>query len=550
MAVAVTGDARKRRALYGVMLSVFLAAMESTVVATAMPTVVASLGGVHIYSWVFSGFLLTSTVTMPLWGRVSDLFGRRPVYLGGLGIFLLGSALSGASQDMVQLIGFRMLQGLGAGSLMTLGMTMIGELFGLEQRARMQGYVSGMWGVASLLGPLLGGLLTDLGSWRWVFYVNLPFGAVAIALLAGALPDVTVRRPHAFDWTGVALFTSGISALLVGILEAGRVGVWTGADVLVPLALAAGALAAFVPVERRAREPIVPFRLFRHRMVLAAGVNGFLSGMAMFGAISFVPLFLQHVSGISATAAGVVLMPFVLGWVAMSIVSARLVLRVGYRALAVAGMTCLAVAFLLLTRWSPGLTQTVAMRDALLGGIGMGLTFVPMLLSVQSAVARADLGAATSLTQFLRTIGGAVGLSVMGAVMVRRLASGLPMAEALHGVFVVGFGVSVLALASAFLVPAGRAHELARPDLREEPTRAAVVDRLRAAGLPQDDLLIRLQKLSPTLGFAAENHEWAREWLADPFTQDALLVQQCVVRLLFALRAMADARGDELTKAS
>src|SRR2546427_537941 len=156
MAVAVTGDARKRRALYGVMLSVFLAAMESTVVATAMPTVVASLGGVHIYSWVFSGFLLTSTVTMPLWGRVSDLFGRRPVYLGGLGIFLLGSALSGASQDMVQLIGFRMLQGLGAGSLMTLGMTMIGELFGLERRARMQGYVSGMWGVAWLLVPCRG----------------------------------------------------------------------------------------------------------------------------------------------------------------------------------------------------------------------------------------------------------------------------------------------------------------------------------------------------------------------------------------------------------
>ena len=411
--IPVSSDARKRRVLYGVMLSVFLAAMESTVVATAMPRVVESLGGVHIYSWVFSGFLLTSTVTMPLWGRLSDLFGRRPVYLGGLALFLLGSALSGASQDMRQLIGFRMLQGLGAGSLMTLGMTTIGELFGLEQRARMQGYVSAMWGVASLLGPLLGGLLTDLGSWRWVFYVNLPFGAVAIALLAGTLPDVAVRRRHAFDWTGVALFTVGIAALLLGILEAGRVGVWTGADVVVPLAIAVVALAAFVPVERRAREPIIPFRLFRHRMVLAAGVNGFLSGMA-----------------------------------------------------------CLAAAFLLLMRWAPGLTQTVAMRDALLGGIGMGLTFVPMLLSVQSAVARSDLGAATSLTQFLRTIGGAVGLSVMGAVMVRRLASGLPMAEALHGVFVVGFGVSALALASAFLVPAGRAKELARPDMREEPTRA------------------------------------------------------------------------------
>ena len=465
-------DARKRLALYGVMLSVFLAAMESTVVATAIPTVVTSLGGVHIYSWVFSGFLLTSTVTMPLWGRLSDLFGRRRVYLTGLGVFLLGSVLSGLAQDMAQLIGFRMLQGLGAGSLMTLGMTIIGELFGLEQRARMQGYVSGMWGVASLLGPLLGGLLTDLGSWRWVFYVNVPFGAVAVVLLARALPEAGVRRRHAFDWTGVVLFTVGISALLVGILEAGRVGAWTGRDVLIPLGIAVGALAAFVPVERRAREPIVPFRLFAHRMVLAAGVNGFLSGMAMFGAISFVPLFLQHVSGMSATAAGFVLMPFVLGWVAMSIMSARLVLRVGYRALVVAGMACLTVAFLLLTRWAPGLTQTVAMRDALVGGIGMGLTFVPMLLAAQSAVARTDLGAATALTQFLRTIGGAVGLSVMGAVMVRRLASGLPMAAALHGVFVVGLGVSMLALASAFLVPAGRARELARPDMREEPTRA------------------------------------------------------------------------------
>jgi EmrB/QacA subfamily drug resistance transporter len=470
--VIPSDDARKRRVLYGVMLSVFLAAMESTVVATAMPRVVESLGGVQIYSWVFSGFLLTSTVTMPLWGRLSDLFGRRPVYLGGLGLFLLGSALSGASQDMRQLIGFRMLQGLGAGSLMTLGMTTIGELFGLEQRARMQGYVSAMWGVASLLGPLLGGLLTDLGSWRWVFYVNLPFGAVAIALLAGTLPDVAARRRHAFDWTGVVLFTVGIAALLLGILEAGRVGVWTGPDVLVPLAIAVVALAAFVPVERRAREHHAVAEESERDDGLAAGVNGFLSGMAMFGAISFVPLFLQHVGGMSATAAGFVLMPFVLGWVAMSIVSARLVLRIGYRAPVVAGMACLAASFLLLMRWAPGLTQAAAMRDALLGGIGMGLTFVPMLLSVQSVVARSDLGAATSLTQFLRTIGGAVGLSVMGAVMVRRLASGLPMAEALHGVFVVGFGVSALALASAFLVPAGRAKELARPDMREEPTRA------------------------------------------------------------------------------
>src|SRR5881296_1898500 len=251
MAVAVTGDARKRRALYGVMLSVFLAAMESTVVATAMPTVVASLGGVHIYSWVFSGFLLTSTVTMPLWGRVSDLFGRRPVYLGGLGLFLLGSALSGASQDMQQLIGFRMLQGLGAGSLMTLGMTIIGELFGLEQRARMQGYISGMWGVASLLGPWIGGVLTDHVSWRWVFYINLPFGAIAMAVIATALTgmDRPVRRP-VVDWAGVALFAAGVSAVLLGIVDAGRAGSWSRIEVVALLVLGAAVLVAFVAVER------------------------------------------------------------------------------------------------------------------------------------------------------------------------------------------------------------------------------------------------------------------------------------------------------------
>jgi EmrB/QacA subfamily drug resistance transporter len=464
-------DRRRRRALYGVMLSVFLAAMESTVVATSMPTVVAALGGVDIYSWVFSGFLLTSTVTMPLWGRLSDLFGRRRVYLSGLLIFLIGSALSGAAMSMTQLIAFRTLQGLGAGSLLTLGMTTVGELFGLEQRARMQGYVSGMWGVASLLGPLLGGLLTDYVSWRWVFYINLPPGLVAMLLLARALPAQTRRRP-ALDWPGLVVFAVGVTALLLGIVEGGRTGAWGGADVLGPLVLAAVLLVAFVPLERRAAEPIVPLRLFANRMVVAATVNGLLSGMAMFGAISFVPLFLQHVGGMSATAAGFVLTPFVLGWVAMSIVSARLALTLGYRTPVITGMACLTVAFLLLARWAPGLTQAIAMRDALLGGIGMGLTFVPMLIAVQSAVERADLGAATSLTQFARTLGGAVGLSIMGAVMAHRLAAGLPMAAALHGVFVTGLGVSALAFASAFLVPGGRARDLARSDMREEPTRA------------------------------------------------------------------------------
>jgi EmrB/QacA subfamily drug resistance transporter len=469
---SVNEEARKRWVFLGIMLSIFLAAIESTVVATAMPTVVASLGGIRIYSWVFSGFLLTQTVTMPLWGRFSDLYGRRPVYLAGLATFLVGSALSGAAQDMVQLILFRMVQGLGAGALMTLGYTIIGELFGLERRARMQGYISSVWGVASLMGPWAGGLLTDHVSWRWVFYINLPFGAVAMVLIATALTTVSrpARRPIV-DGTGVALFAAGVSALLLGIVEAGRVGSWSRIEVVALLVLGVIVLVGFVAVERRAAEPIVPLRLFKNRMILAAVVTRFLAGMAMFGALSFVPLFLQSVTGATATRAGLVLTPFVLGWVVMSVVSARLVLRVGYRIVVLTGMASLTVAFLLFRRWSVTLTPGSAMIDVLLAGIGMGMVVVPMLIAVQSVVVRSDLGAATSLTQFFMSIGGALGLSLMGAVMSQRLHAGLPMVEALHGVFVVGSGVCIAALASAFMVPSGRAQDLARGDLRGEPTR-------------------------------------------------------------------------------
>jgi EmrB/QacA subfamily drug resistance transporter len=504
---AVTAAASPRRGLVvsGVMLGLFLGAMESTAVATAMPTVIASLGGLAIYSWVFSGYILAATISMPLWGRLADLYGRRSVYLTGLSIFLIGSVLSGVSSSMTMLIVCRTLQGLGGGALIPLGMTIIADLYGLEQRARMQGYFSATWGLASIIGPLIGGFLTDRLSWRWVFFINVPFGLLTGLVLGVALAGTDRPRGSVrIDFWGAALLTAGLGGILAALVEGGRAGRF-GLGHYALAAISAALLVEFVRWERRAPEPLLPLHLFSNRMFRAAAVSGFLAGMAMFGTISFIPLFVQGVLGGSATEAGTALTPFVLGWVTFSVISARLLLRVGYRWPVVSGMMCLAVAFLLMSHMGLGTSRAITARNMLLAGMGMGLIMVPLLLAVQNAVPRTDLGAATSATTFFRSIGGAVGVAVMGAVLSAELGrqftavlgglegaaraqlealiahpdalieptlrSALPpvvlgafsqgLANALHWVFLVGLGIASLALLSAFLVPAGRAQDLA-----------------------------------------------------------------------------------------
>ena len=303
-----------------------------------MPTVVAQLGGLEHYSWVFAAYLLTSTASVPIWGRLSDLYGRRRLYLAGIAVFLAGSALSGAAASMTQLIAFRAIQGFGAGAVIPLSLTIVGELYALEERARSQALFSGVWGVASIAGPLVGGYITDALSWRWVFYLNLPFGFLVLVVIACAYPPTLRTTSARVDWLGATVLFGGITALLVALGGAtGAVATW--------LVAAAILLGLFVFIERRLTDPILPLDLFRQAIVSRSLVVVFMTGMAMFGAIAFVPLFVQAVLGGTATDAGQVLTPLFLGWVITSIAGARLTVRIGYRPVAISGVTLLMLGF-------------------------------------------------------------------------------------------------------------------------------------------------------------------------------------------------------------
>lgn len=402
----------------GVMTGMFLAALEATVVGTAMPTVIASLGGLNHYSWVFSAYLITSTVTVPVWGKLSDLYGRRLLYQVGIGVFLLGSILSGVSTSMEQLIIFRAIQGLGAGALIPLGMTIIGDIFTISERARMQALFSGVWGFSSVVGPIVGGFITDQLSWRWVFYINLPVGLAAALIIGIALKEPKVHTRPAIDYAGAGLLIAAITLLMLALVEGG-----TGLAALVSpgnLALFAGAvvlLAIFALVERRAADPIIPFRLFRNRTVAVSVYAGFLAGVSMFGAISFVPLFAQGALGSTATEAGSLLTPLMLSWVTMSVVGGHFLLRVGYRQITIIGFVVLTVGFVFLSLFERDTPRIWLYIDLILIGAGLGLTMLTLLIAVQHAVKRNELGVATSLNQFSRSIGGAVGVAIMGAVL-------------------------------------------------------------------------------------------------------------------------------------
>jgi EmrB/QacA subfamily drug resistance transporter len=457
---------RRQAITAGLLLGMSLGALEATVVGTAMPTIVATLGGLAHYSWVFSAYLLTSTASVPIWGRLSDLYGRRRMYLLAVAAFLIGSVASGAAQSMLQLIAARAVQGLGAGGIIPLTMTIIGELYSLGERPRTQALFSGVWGTASVLGPLVGGYITDALSWRWVFYINLPFGLLCVAVIATAYPPSRGSSPVRVDWLGAALLFSCVSALLIALGAEEGIAVWA--------AVALALFAAFVMIERRQAEPILPVDLLSHPVISRTLVVVFLVGVALFGAIAFVPLFVQSVMGGTATQAGQVLTPLFLGWVTMSVVGAKITVRIGYRFVAISGSVLMTLGFIGLTRLDVHSGNLLLLGSCLVLGAGMGCQMLSLLLAVQHGVERSRLGIATSLNQFARSIGAAIGVAAMGAIMSRSIADvALPgegsmaaattmslspelrahFAVALHRVFVAGTLVSAAGLLASIFLP-------------------------------------------------------------------------------------------------
>jgi EmrB/QacA subfamily drug resistance transporter len=409
--------------LFGLMTGVLLGALDQSIVGTALPRIVSELGGLDKLAWVVTGYLLTATAATPLWGKISDLYGRRPVFQAAIIIFLAGSALCGLSQNLPQLIAFRAIQGIGGGGLMAIAFAIIGDIIPPRERGRYQGYFGAVFGVSSVAGPLLGGWFTDGPGWRWIFYINLPVGIAALVITSMALKLPTVRREHRIDFLGAGLIVGAVSALLLYLDWAGKEYGWFAPG---SLALLAGAVVLgvlFVAAEHRAAEPIIPLRLFQNQVFAVGNIFGFLAGIAMFGAIIFLPFFLQIVMGMSPTESGLAMLPAVVGILTTSIVSGRLITRTGrYKIYPIIGAAVLVVALLMMSRLRVDTPYWELAIYMLAFGAGLGCTMQTIVTAVQNAVEFRDLGTATSATTFFRQMGGTIGAAVFGAILANRLA--------------------------------------------------------------------------------------------------------------------------------
>lgn len=408
----------KIRTALGLTIGVFLAAMEGTVVATAMPDVIMDLGGEHLYALPFSMYLLTMTISSPLWGKFSDIYGRKHIYIIGVIIFLIGSAGCGISQSMEFLVGMRIIQGLGAGSITPLTFTINADMFAVHRRAKVQGYMSAVWGFSGLVGPLLGGFLVDWLSWRYVFFLNLPFGIIALIIVAVYYRDTIEKSAFKLDWPGTILFTAGAALLVYGLEE---MKIWMIIVSLISMMVS-------WRIESKHRYPLLPVKSLRLKIPRTAMIQNLLAGMAYFGILAFLPLYVHRVEGKGATTAGLVLTPMIVGWTVTNIIGGRLLSRLSLFTLIRAGFGLLTLGFFAFTFFYNSNIFFLS-GAGLLVGAGMGFSMLGTLLAAQEYSPKNELGSSTSSVMFARTIGGSIGVSILSAIISEQLNSSISVLQ-------------------------------------------------------------------------------------------------------------------------
>jgi EmrB/QacA subfamily drug resistance transporter len=522
-------DRRVRLTFGALMLSLLLAALDQTIVATALPTIVGDLGNVSGLSWVVTAYLLTSTVVGPLYGKLGDQYGRKIVLQAAIVIFLAGSALCGLSQTMNELIAFRALQGLGGGGLLVVTIAAVGDIIAPRDRGRYQGYFGAVFGIATVAGPLLGGFFVDSLSWQWIFYVNVPIGLIALAVIATVFQPRTERVSHRIDYLGAALLAGGLAGIVLFTSLGGTTYPWDSVGLIVLIAVGVALLVGFLFAEARAAEPILPLEIFRNRVFAVTSAVGFVVGIALFGAITYLPLYLQNVKGHSPTISGLLITPLVAGLLLTSITSGNLISRYGhYRPFPIAGTAVMAVGLVLLSRLQVDTPTWISSAYMLVVGLGIGSVMQVLVLAAQNAVDYRYLGVVTSGSTLFRSIGGSIGVSVFGAIFANQLTSNLAgklppgtpaptaanpaavkqLPPAVHDVYVTAVTASLrpifLAAAGAAVVGFGLSWLLREVPLRATAQTAGVGEGFAA---PRDDDALREIERALSL-LASREHRW------------------------------------------